>query len=90
MLWAGSVEMIRTLSRPLDSWTARLQLGKRKVKRLGGGAVKSQALLPRSARGDEGSQEQGTWISKGLERRVWRTVGSGLNLCSGTLSDLTY
>lgn len=43
------MEMIRTLSRPLDSWTARLQLGKRKVKRLGG--VKSQALLPRSARG---------------------------------------
>ena len=56
----------------------------------GGVVVKSQALLPRSARGDEGSQEQGTWISKGLERRVWRTVGSGLNLCSGTLSDLTY
>ena len=82
--------MIRTLSRPLDSWTARLQLGKRKVKRWGGVVVKSQALLPRSARGDEGSQEQGTWISKGLERRVWRTVGSGLNLCSGTLSDLTY
>lgn len=89
MLWAGSVEMIRTLSRPLDSWTARLQLGKRKVKRLGG--VKSQALLPRSASGDmKWLREQGTWISKGLERRVWRTVGSGLNLCSGTLSDLTY
>jgi hypothetical protein len=26
ILWAGSVDMIRTLSRTLDSWTARLEL----------------------------------------------------------------
>ena len=49
MLWAGSVEMIRTLSRPLDSWTARLQLGKEKVKRQ---KVRDRSLLSRSSWGD--------------------------------------
>lgn len=75
MLWAGSVEMIRTLSRPLDSWTARLQLGKEKVKRQ---KVRDQSLLSTSTWGD----------ARAL--RIWVIVGSSLSTFRGTLLDLTY
>lgn len=78
--------MISTLSRPLESWTARLQLGKGKVKRQG---MRGWALFPGSARVVVVSLEQVTRISRGLERQVWVTVGLSLNPYKGTLSDLS-
>lgn len=52
MLWAGSVEMIRTLSRPLESWTARLQLhkGRRKTRSEEQGASPGSGVHSRRAR----------------------------------------
>lgn len=85
MLWAGSVEMIRTLSRPLDSWTARLQLGKGKFKRQ---RVRGQVLFPKSSWRDVGPRSRGSESAENL--RVWVIMESNLNACIETLSDLTY